>query len=126
MGVTSAGKAELAGLAGNTGSCTAFTYLELGDGSTAFAVGQTALVSAITGNGLARAAATVSRTTTNVTNDTLRLTKTWTATGSETIREAGVFNASSSGDMLARTVLDTARALSNGSSYTYTYDTIFA
>ena len=126
MWISSAGKAQLAGLAGNTGSPTAFTYLELGDSNTAFAVGQTALQSAITGNGLARAAATVSRTTTTVTNDTLSLAKTWTASGSETVREAGVFNASSTGVMLARKVLDTARALSSGSSYTYTYTIIFA
>jgi hypothetical protein len=60
VGITTSGKSEAAKLLGNTGSPTAFTYLELGSGSTAFAVGQTALATAITGNGLARAAATVS------------------------------------------------------------------
>jgi len=121
MGITNAGKIELTKLTGNTGSPVAFTYLELGSGSTAFAAAQTALVTAITTGSLGRAAATVS-----VATYTLTLTKTWTATGSATVREAGVFNASSGGDMLARTVLDTARSLSSGSSYTYTYNITFA
>lgn len=98
--ITSAGKAQLALLAGDA-TATPFTYLAVGTSSTAVAVGDTTLNAEITDTGLARAAGTVSRTTTTVTNDTLQITYTWTATGSKTIEEIGVFNASSSGTMLS-------------------------
>ena len=126
MGITNVGLAEVAGLAGDTGTCTAFTYLALGSGSTAFVATQTALVTEITTVGLARAAATVSRTTTTDTNDTLTLTKQWTATGAATVREAGVFNASSAGDMLARKVLASAVTLADTDTYTWTHNITFA
>lgn len=126
MGITNAGLAIVSGLVGDTGSETAFTYLELGTGTTAFAASQTALVTAITDSGLARAAATVSQETTTQTDDTLQLTHQWTASGSKTVAEAGIFNGSSGGTMLARTKLSAARALTSGDTYTYTYQIIFA
>ena len=116
----------MCGLTGNTGSPSAFTYLALGDTATAFAVTQTALANEITANGLARASATVSRTTTTYTNDTLRLTHDWDVTGTQMVREAGIFNAASNGDMLARRVTAQAYSLVNGDDFTYTYDIIFA
>lgn len=122
--VTSAGKAQLALLAGDA-SATPFTYLELGTSSTAVSVGQTALIAAITDTGLARAAATVSRVTTTVTNDTLQLVYTWTASGSKTIEEVGVFNAASSGTMLSR-ALTTSRILVNNDTFIVTYKVAFA
>jgi len=121
MGITNAGLAEAAGLLGNTGSPTAFTYLANGSGDTAFAATQTALVTENTANGSARASATVSRTTTTATNDTLSLVKQWTASGAITIKEAGVFNASSAGDMLARKVLDSTVTLANTDTWTWTH-----
>jgi hypothetical protein len=123
--ITSAGKAELANLAGNVSSPTAFTYLAVGTSSTAVAVGQTALGGEISTNGLSRASATVSRTTTTVTNDTLQLAKTFTVTGSSTVEEIGVFNASSSGTMLGR-ALTTSRSLINGDTFACTYKIIFS
>ena len=126
MGITNASLAICSGLLANTGSETAFTYLELGTGTTAFAASQTALVSAITDSGLARTSATVSQETTTQTDDTTRFTKQWTASGSKTVAEVGIFNASSGGTMLARTKLSTARALTSGDTYTYTYDIIHA
>ena len=126
MGITNAGLAIVSGLIGATGSEVAFTYLELGTGTTAFAASQTALVTAITDSGLARAAATVSQETTTQTDDTLQLTKQWTASGSKTVAEAGIFNGSSGGTMLARTKLTSARALTSGDTYTYTYQIILA
>lgn len=126
MGITAVGKAECAGLTGNTGSCTAFTYLAVGTGSTAFSKAQTALVTEETGNGLARAAATVTRTTTTDTNDTLQLLKAWSVTGSVTLAEEGTFNASSTGDMLQRTVLSPTRAVVNGDTYTLTVKIVHA
>ena len=121
MGITASGKAEVAGLMGNTGSPTAFTYLANGSGSTAFVKTQTALVTENTANGSARHVATVSRTTTTDTNDTLSLVYQWTATGAVTIKEAGVFNASSAGDMLARKVLAATVTLAATDTWTWTH-----
>lgn len=100
--MTNASLAVISGLVGNTGSQTAFTYLAVGTSNTAVSAAHTALQAEITDTGLARAAATVSRETTNQTNDTLKLTYSWTATGSKTIEEIGILNAASSGTMLAR------------------------
>jgi hypothetical protein len=126
MGITNAGLAVVSGLVRDTGSETAFTYLELGTGTTAFSATQTALVTPITDSGLARASATASQETTTVTDDTSQLTHQWTASGSKTVAEAGIFNGASGGTMLARTKLTTARALTSGDTYTYTYQIIYA
>ena len=118
--MTTVSLAVISGLVGNTGSQNAFIYLELGTSSTAVSSGHTALQAAITDTGLARAAATVSRITINQTNDTLQLTYAWTATGSKTIEEVGVFNASSSGVMLCR-ALTSSHSIVNGTVFTITY-----
>ncbi len=123
-GITNAGKAQIALLAGDA-SATPFTYLEVGTSSTAFGASQTALQAAITDTGLARAAATVSRITTTATNDTLQLVYAWTATGSKTVEEIGVFNAASTGTMLGR-ALTTSKAVTNEDVLTGTYQVIFA
>jgi hypothetical protein len=122
--VTSAGKAQLALLAGDA-SAVPFPYLALGTSNTAPSVGQTTLVAEITDTGLERALATVSRVTTTVTNDTLQLVYTWTATGSKTIEEVGVFNAASSGTMLSRAITGT-KTLVNGETLTATYTLAFS
>lgn len=122
--VVSTGKALLASLAGDA-SAVPFTYLALGTSNTAVSIGQTTLVAEITDTGLARAAATVSRTTTTVTNDTLQLVYTWTASGSKTLEEVGVFNASSAGTMLSR-ALTTTRNLVNNDTFIVTYKVAFA
>lgn len=117
--------AVISGLVGNTGTQTAFTYLATGTSSTPFSSGQTALGAEITDSGLQRAAATVSRVNTDNTNDTLQLVKTFTATGTKTVEEVGVFNASSSGVMGGR-ALTTSKSLVSGDSYTVTYQIKFA
>ncbi len=123
--ITNAGKAAMAGLTGNTGAVTAFTYLAVGTSNTAPAASQTALGAETTTLGLARASATVSRVTTTQTNDTLQLTKAWTVSGTVTIEEIGIFNASSSGIMLGR-ALTTSKVLANTDVLTATYQVIFA
>ena len=123
-GITNAGFAQLALLAGDA-SATPFTYLAVGTDATAFAASQTALVAEVVDSGLERASATVSRVTTTVTNDTLQLTKTWTATGSKTIEEIGIFNASSAGTMLGR-ALTTSKALTSTDILVGTYKVKFA
>ena len=103
---TNTGFAEVANLVGNVSSPVPFTYLAVGTGSTAESAAHTALVAETTTDGLARAAATVSRVTTTVTNDTLQLYKDWTATGVVILREIGAFNAASAGIMLGRKLYD--------------------
>lgn len=122
--VVSAGKAQLALLAGDA-SATPFTYIALGTSTTAASVGQTALVAEVVDSGFERAAGTVSRITTTVTNDTLSITKTFTATGSKTIEEVGVFNASSSGTMLSRALTGT-KAMVSGEQIAVTYTLLFS
>ena len=97
---TNAGFVELAKHATGTGSPVAWTYMALGTGT-----GQTASDTTLdnentASNGLQRASATASTVTTTVTNDTAQWVKTFTSTATVTITEAGIFNASSGGDML--------------------------
>lgn len=122
--VTSAGKAQLALLAGDA-SATPFIYLAVGTSSTAPAIGQTTLGSELATSGLSRAAATVSRVTTTVANDTLQLQYMWTVSGStQTIEEAGIFNASSVGTMLGR-ALTSSKTVVAGETVTGIYQVQF-
>ncbi len=123
--ITYTGLAAFAGLVGNTGGVSAFTYLALGTDATAASQSQTALIAEIVDTGLARHIATVSRSTTNQTNDTLQFDYTWTATGSKTINEIGVFNAASVGIMAARKVTG-ALAVVNTNTIVATYKIIFS
>lgn len=123
--ITNASLAVFAGLSGNTGAQTAFTYLAVGTSNTATAASQTTLQAEIVDSGLARAAATVTRSTTTQTNDTLQLDYTWTASGTKTVEEVGVFNAASSGVMAGRK-LTGSLPLINTSTLAITYKIIFA
>lgn len=113
--VTNAGKAAVASRINGSGGLAAFTYLAIGTGATAAAAGDTALQTEITTNGGARAAATASRVTTDVTNDTARLVYTWTFSGSFAVTEAGALNAASSGDLLNRQVFTAVNVVSGDS-----------
>ena len=122
MAILNAGFAELAGLAGNTGSKTAFTALAYGTDSTAVAVTDTTM----TGESQ-RASATVSVTTTTVTGDTLQLTYSFSITSTETIKKVGIVNnATSGGTFLAMYVLPTPRAAVSGDTYALTGTVKFA
>lgn len=98
-GITNAGMAEVAGLILTDVGGTAFDYIAIGTGTTAFDPSQTALV-----NEIKRKAATGTRVTTIVTNDTAQLVTTFSSadglTGTSAVTESGVFNASSGGTML--------------------------
>jgi hypothetical protein len=82
---------------------TKFGYLAIGTGTTAEAVTDTALQAEIK-----RKPATVSQVTTSVTGDTALLEATFSSadglTGTSNVSEAGIFNASSGGSLLARKV----------------------
>lgn len=117
--VTSAGKAAVAGLI--EGDVTDyFDYLAIGTGTTAAATGDTALQTEISTGGGARAAATRSRITVNVTNDTAQFVYTWTFSASFAVTECGVFSASSGGTLLARQVFS-AINVEDGSTLGMTY-----
>jgi len=105
--ITNTGLAHLAALI-NGLNTTPFKYIAIGDGSstspgscTSESETDTAL-----GDEIARKEATVSQTTTSVTNDTAVLEATFSSddglTGTASICESGVFDSASGGDMLAR------------------------
>ena len=117
--VTTVGFAQLALLAGDA-TAVPFTYLAVGTSSTAVDISDTTLNAETTTNGLERVAGTVSRVTTTGTNDTYKITTTWTATGSVTVEEVGVFNAGSGGTMLSH-ALTGNKPVSNGETLTGEY-----
>jgi len=123
--ITNAGLAEVANLCGNVSSPAYFTYLAVGIGTTAAAATDTTLQSEITDSGLERASATVTRQTTNVSNDTLQLVKLWTATGVKAVTECGAFNDASSGEMLGHQVFSAINTAAND-TIQVTYKFIFA
>jgi hypothetical protein len=79
-------------------TATAMTHMELGTGTTAAAVGDTTLQTAISGS-------RVTLTSTTVTTNAIAYVASFPAgTGTGAVTEAGVFNAASAGTMLCRTV----------------------
>jgi hypothetical protein len=79
-------------------TATAMTHMELGTGTTAAAVGDTALQTAI-------ASSRVTLTSTTVTTNAIAYVASFPAgTGTGAVTEAGTFNAASAGTMLCRTV----------------------
>jgi hypothetical protein len=122
--IMNAGFAQLALLAGDA-SAVPFTYLALGTSNTAVAASQTALGGEIADSGLARTSATVSRVTTTQTNDTLQLFYSFSVSGSKTVEEVGIFNAASTGTMLARALTST-KSLVNGEVFEITYKVKFS
>jgi hypothetical protein len=119
--IVSAGKAGLASRINGSGAAAAFEYLAVGTNATAVSAGDTTLGAETVGSGLSRVLGTLSRVTTSVTNDTARIATTFTVTGSVAITEIGIFNASSAGTMLCRTVFS-ALNVQNGDSLTVNYD----
>jgi hypothetical protein len=74
---------------------TVMTHMEVGTDDTTEAAGQTTLVAALDRNAL---------TSTTVSTNTIQYVGTWAAgDGTGAIKEAGIFDASTGGDMLART-----------------------
>lgn len=121
--ITNAGAAGVASRINGSGSEAAFVYIAVGIGTTAAAVTDTTLESEITDSGLARVSATASRVTTDVTNDSARLTTTFSVSGTKAVTESGVLNAGSSGTLLARQVFSAVNVVSGDSlSVTWTID----
>jgi hypothetical protein len=114
-GVTTVGKALVAGRLNGSGSPAAATYIGVGTGTTAFAAGNTTLETEITDSGLARANGTVSLVTTTTASDTAQVTYTFTVTGTKAVTESGVLNASSSGTLLCRQTFSAINVVSGDS-----------
>ncbi len=100
-GITHVGFAEVAGLILSDVGGTPFDFIAIGLSDVAFSPTQTAL-----GDELIRKAASGSRVTIDVTNDTAQLLTAYSKddglTGASAVVESGVFNASSGGVMLCR------------------------
>ena len=118
--ITNAGFAGVASRVNGDGSEAAFTYLAIGIGTTAANVADTTLDSEITTNGGERAAATASRITTDVTNDTAQMVLTFNFTSTFAVTESGMLNAVSAGTLLCRQVF-TAINVANGDSLQITW-----
>jgi hypothetical protein len=99
--ITNVGLAAIVRLIGSGLTETKFGYTAIGTGTTAEAATDTALVTEIK-----RKTATVSQTTTTITNDTCLFEATFssadTLSGSSNVAETGIFNASTGGILLAR------------------------
>jgi len=107
--LTDVGLAQMAGLI-NGVVTTPFTYVAVGTGTTAPSATDTALVSEVM-----RVSATVSRTTTSVSNDTATWSATFNFTASYALSEAGIFDASTGGNMLSRVTYPTLNVVSGDS-----------
>lgn len=117
--VTDAGKAAVAGLI-NGVITDFFDYIALGTGTTAAAAGDTTLGTETSASGLARAASTNSRVTTDVSNDTAQLSKAFSSLATAAITESGVFSAAAAGTLLARQVFSAINVVS-GDELTITW-----
>lgn len=96
-----------------------WAYLAIGSDGTAFDIDtHSALVTQIG----SRVAATVSRITTTHANDTMRFMATFDITSTVTIREVAICNAATGGETLARTVLSSSKAVTDGQVYALIYD----
>lgn len=121
--VVDAGKAGVASRINGAGGEAAFTYVGIGIGVTAAAAGDTALQTERDETGAANTnhkSGTASRVTTDVTNDTAQLVATFNFTASLAVTEAGMFNASPNGVMLARQVFSAINVV-NGDSLQVTW-----
>ena len=99
---------------------TAPTWVGIGSGAGTSAATDTALFTEYTTGtwaGYTRVAATVTRQTTTVANDTIKLSATFTAPASETVTNAGNFDASTAGNIGVKGDF-TGVALASGDSLT--------
>jgi hypothetical protein len=95
-------------------TATAMSHMELGTGTTAAAAGDTTLGTAISGSRTAL-------TSTTVSANTITYVATFAAgTGTGAVTESGIFNASSAGTLLCRTVFPVVNKQS-GDSMTVTW-----
>ena len=119
--IVNVGLAEVAQLVGAGLGGTTFEYVQTGTGTTSPTASDTDLESA-TGS---RVQATVTNETVTVSNDTVQFVSTHSYTSSLAITEAGIFNASTGGTMLARQTFS-AINVNNGDSIQITWKVTFS
>ena len=100
-------------------------YMALGSGSTTPAGTDTALESELSVSGLTRTSATPVQATTTTTNDTMKYDVTFTALGTASVSEVGIFDAASAGNMLCRRVFST-KPIESGDTIEIIYSIVFA
>ncbi len=123
--VVDAGKAGVASRINGAGGEALFDKIGQGVGTVAAAAGDTALgtekdASNTTTTTHAISAATATRVTTTVTNDTAQLVGTISELATMAITESGVFNAATAGTMLCRQVFSAINVVS-GDSIQFTW-----
>jgi len=107
------------------GSEDGVDYIAVGTGSGQNAAATT-LATEVAASGLSRAAGTGTRTTTTVANDTAQLVVTFTVSGTVAVTEAGIFNASSAGDMLCYDSSFSTKNVESGDTLEITWTVVFA
>ena len=118
--IMNAGLAEVSGLILSDVGGNGFENLAVGTGTAAPNATQSALIAETY-----RVAGTGSQEQTTVANDTARLTSSIAITSTNAVTEAGIFNSSSAGDMLARTTFS-AVSVSSGDTINIGYDVAFS
>jgi len=107
-----------------------FDWIAVGSSATPAAnVGDTDLSVELTANGLARAQdGTPTVETVTETNDTMSINVSFSVTGTESVNEIGLCNATgtSGGDMMGRTVLGATVSLLSGDTLNATYKITFS
>lgn len=117
--LTNTGRAHIAGLMSLAVSPPVSYYIGWGTGAGIAAVADTTLFTEETADG--RVAATESRVTTTVTNDTAQYVATLTATASRNITNAGVFDQNDPGGTLIQKSDHASVPLLAGDSIQYTF-----
>lgn len=118
--IMNAGIAVVTGLMLSDIGEDAFDYLAIGTGTTAPNATQTSLIGE-----KYREAGTGSQETDSVTDDTAQLTTSIAITSTISIDEAGIFNSSSTGDMLARSTFS-AVAVNSGDTVNLGYQVVLS
>jgi hypothetical protein len=102
------------GLLSSVPGGTPFTYMGIGTGTTAAALGQTALV---TPAGSRVSCTDISEQSTTVPGDTVRFLGLFTITAQTVVTEIGIFNDDTAGTMLSRIVLSPSVTAPAGSIF---------
>lgn len=116
--VVNTGMAAVASRINGSGAEPAFTWIGIGIGTTGAAAADTVLETERDEAGTTNTnhkSASVSRVTTDVTNDTAQLVTTFNFSATLAITESGVFNASPDGVMLARQTFSAVNVVSGDS-----------
>jgi hypothetical protein len=118
--VTNGGKRTLADRLMNTPTRNAPRYAAMGVGATGAARTAAAADTALSSEQETRVAGTESTVTTSVTGDTYQNVATISATASRAVDEAGLFDASSTGNMVTSATFPVIN-LANGDSIQFTW-----